>query len=675
MAFRLPGPQSGLESGFTPSKVADSEQLNGIKLSPDASKVLYTVNPAYKSGEHNTSAIWLADVDTAGSAKQFTSGLFNDTAAQFHPDGQRVIFLSDRHKAGAPLQVYSINIAGGEASPLFGKDNKKKVSMFELSPNGLYLAFTSADEPTPEDKQREKDKDDAMVFGDKRAFERLRLYTFASGTVRTLDVPKNKHVFHFTWTPDSKEIIFAVWRQTEAEFSEEETPLQRIGISVGSSAQVIGAYPRTPLRICPMPDGVIVDIQRVAPASLSDSRSIFVHSADDFARTTQLYGEVDCAAYVKDIKGDGLIAVDIATGLDTRIDVLDVRGSEPKILFTLYKTSDEAIGFIALWDVRCRADGAIVLAVIKSSAVKKESPNVWTGVTNDRTKACKLETKLSSHLQWMADVPTLHTEAFYWDAEDGTKLDGTIVFPPGKTGSKPDNPLPTVMLVHGGPYWRVTLGYEPHFAFWEFLLASRGYLVISPNFRGGQGHGSEFARAAHGGMGTLDWSDCASMLDAAIGRGFADPSRLGIGGWSFGGFMTAWGVTATKNRFKAGVMGAGISDWGQMAAESDLPGSVADVGGCAPWDTPVLTERVDLNGSPIGRVADVESAVLVMHGEKDQRVPAAQGISFFRGLRRRSKYPERAQLVIYPREPHVFTEKKHAEDVMKRVIEHFDLWL
>ncbi|KAI5121214.1 hypothetical protein M0805_007224 [Coniferiporia weirii] len=668
-------PQSGLESGFTPSKVANSEQLDSIKLSPDASKVLYTVKPTCKPGDHDTSAIWLADVDTAGSAKQFTSGLFNDTAAQFHPDGQRMIFLSDRHKAGGPLQVYSININGGEASPLFGKDNKKSVSTFEMSPDGRYLAFTSADEPTPEDEQREKDKDDAMVFGDKRAFERLRLYTFASGTVRTLDVPENKHVFHFTWTPDSKEIIFGVWRQSEVEFCGEETPFLRFGISLGSSAQIIGIYPQTPWEIYPMPDGKIVDIQSVVPTRLSDSRSIFVHSADDFARTTQLYGEVDCAAAVKDIKGDGLIAVDIATGLDTRIDVLDVKGSEPKILFTLYKTSDEAIGFIALWDVRCRADGAIVLAVIKSSAVKKESPNVWIGIANDRTKACKLETKLSSHLQWMEDVPALHTEAFYWDAEDGTKLDGVIVFPPGETGSKPSKPLPTVMLVHGGPYWRVTLGYEPFFAFWEPLLASRGYLVISPNYRGGQGHGTGFARATHGGTVALDWSDCASMLDTVIKRGFADPSRLGLGGWSFGGFMTAWGVTATKNRFKAAVMGAGISDWGQMAAESDLPWFGADVGGCAPWDTPVLTERVDLNASPIGRVADVESAVLILHGEKDQRVPATQGISFFRGLRRRSKYPERAQLVIYPREPHVFTEKKHAEDVMKRVIEHFDLWL
>lgn len=87
----------------------------------------------------------------------------------------------------------------------------------------------------------------------------------------------------------------------------------------------------------------------------------------------------------------------------------------------------------------------------------------------------------------------------------------------------------------------------------------------------GQGHGSAFARAASNGMGTLDWDDCESMVDEVVRQKLADPNRLGLGGWSQGGFLTAWGVAATKNKFKAGVMGAGVADWSQLAAESDLP--------------------------------------------------------------------------------------------------------
>jgi len=171
-------------------------------------------------------------------------------------------------------------------------------------------------------------------------------------------------------------------------------------------------------------------------------------------------------------------------------------------------------------------------------------------------------------------------------------------------------------------------------------------------------------------MGTVDWADCESMVDEAIKLGVADSTRLGIGGWSQGGFLTAWGVTKTKNRFKAAVMEAGISDWGQMPAQCDVVDLSADFGG-APW----MPENPKTEGAPIRHVEGVETAVLIVHGEKDDRVPTIQGISFMRGLRRQAKYPERSQLIIYPREPHSFTEKKHVEDLLKRIVEHYDAWL
>ncbi|KAH8117706.1 peptidase S9 prolyl oligopeptidase active site domain protein [Phellopilus nigrolimitatus] len=677
----LADPRSDLDSGFTPRKVADSEQLFDIKLSPDATQVLYHVKPLYKSNEHETCAIWLADVSTAGSARQFTSGLFNDTAAQFHPDGRRLVFLSDRHKSGGPAQLYSIGLLGGEASPLFGKENKKGVSSFEISPDGRYVAFASADEPTPDDERREKEKDDCKsLWRQARLGASQAIYFCDRGRAHARRC-KRETRFFFIWTPDSKEIVFATSSQPELEFSEEETELQRIAIAPGNSStpHLIGTYPRSPggkSSIAYTSEGTVVDLQSFEPARLSDSKSVFIHAAHDFSSSTRLYGKVDDAARILDMKRDGLVAVEVADGLRTRIDVLsiDYKDGKGKIMFKLYETTDDAIGY-GLWDARWRADGTFVLVAIRSSSARHEPPDVWAGTIRDELTVVNLETKLSSHLQWMKDVPVMHTEAFHWDAADGTKLDGVVVFPPRAIESKPPSPLPTVMIVHGGPYSRETFEYVPAYASWRFLLASHGYLVVSPNYRGGQGYGSDFARAAHGGMGTLDWSDCESMLNEAVARGLADPGRLGIGGWSQGGFMTAWGVATTKNRFKAGVMGAGVCDWGQLAAESDLPEFETDLGGSAPWDTPVSSERVDMRGSPIGHVANVETAVLILHGEKDQRVPATQGISFFRGLRRRAKYPERAQLVIYPREPHGFTEKKHAEDVMKRVIEHFDHWL
>ncbi|EJD06472.1 peptidase S9 prolyl oligopeptidase active site domain protein [Fomitiporia mediterranea MF3/22] len=656
---------------FTPDNVANSEQLSGIKLSPDAKQLLYHVKPAYKTSEHDTCSIWLGDVGSADSARQFTSGIFNDHSARFHPDGKRIIFLSDRHKAGGPAQIYSISLSGGEASPLFGKDNKCAVSEFEISSDGKYIAFLSADEPTPEDERREKEKDDPQVFSDKRKFNHLRLYNFATRDVRGLKATNGNHVFQLVWAPDSKSIFFLTRAHSALEFSSEKTDLQRISVVVDTQPEVIGSYPHSPYGLCALHDGRIIDIQTHDLMRLSDSKSVYIRNVQNFNESKRLYGETNCAVRIVDLRSDGLIAVEIAEGLDIVILSFDTMAHNGS---TVYSTKDEDIER-GSWDARKQEDGAFILAVIKSSAVRQEPPNVWTGTRSSSDGLVKLDTKISSHLKWTTEVPIMHTEPFFWDAKDGTKLDGVIMFPPSNKQPNPPRALPTIMLVHGGPYWRSTLGYVPTFYNWQFLLAAQGFLVILPNYRGGQGHGFEFARAAHGGMGTLDWSDCESMLDAAIERGLADPNRLGIGGWSQGGFMTAWGVATTKNRFKAGVMGAGVSDWGALMASSDLPGFEADLGGCAPWDTADPNQRIDLRGNPIGRVAGVETAVLILHGEKDERVPVTQGIEFFRGLRRKAKYPDRAQLVIYPREPHSFVEKNHAKDVMKRVIEHFGDWL
>src|SRR5581483_7807843 len=130
---------------------------------------------------------------------------------------------------------------------------------------------------------------------------------------------------------------------------------------------------------------------------------------------------------------------------------------------------------------------------------------------------------------------------------DGWQMDGILVRPPD---APTDRPLPAIVLVHGGPYGRWGHGFHLSWADWAQWLALAGYAVLMPNPRGGYGHGERFAGAARGDVGGADYADVMSALDAAIERGIADPERLGIGGWSQGGFMTAWAVTQTA-RFKA----------------------------------------------------------------------------------------------------------------------------
>jgi dipeptidyl aminopeptidase/acylaminoacyl peptidase len=229
--------------------------------------------------------------------------------------------------------------------------------------------------------------------------------------------------------------------------------------------------------------------------------------------------------------------------------------------------------------------------------------------------------------------------------------------------------LPTVVLVHGGPYGRSSNEWNLQPLRWGQWLAHHGYAVLLPNYRGGVGHGHWFATQARGNVGVGDFPDVLSMVDAAIERGIADPERLGIGGWSQGGFMTAWAVGQT-NRFKAGVMGAGVSDWGMMTLTSDLPSFESALGGSRPWDGVGPHRANDV--SPISFAGQAETPLLMLHGKNDERVPVSQAIGFERALRERN-IP--VQLVTYPREPHGVRERAHQRDILRRVLAWYQQWL
>jgi dipeptidyl aminopeptidase/acylaminoacyl peptidase len=254
-------------------------------------------------------------------------------------------------------------------------------------------------------------------------------------------------------------------------------------------------------------------------------------------------------------------------------------------------------------------------------------------------------------------------EVLTWERA-GVGLDGILIWPPGK--SRADGPLPCIVSIHGGPYGRWSNEFLTRFGRW---IAQHGYLVFLPNPRGGMGHGAAFAESVRNTVGNEDYLDIISGVDLLIEQGLADPDRLGCGGWSQGGFMTAW-IVGQTTRFKAGVMGAGVSDWGMMIATSDIPTYEQFMGGGNPYEG-VGPHSFDAQ-SPASFVSRVETPVLIVHGENDERVPVSQGIHFFRGLRR---YGVPSELVTYPREPHGVQERNHQIDLNNRIVEWFKRWI
>jgi dipeptidyl aminopeptidase/acylaminoacyl peptidase len=246
-------------------------------------------------------------------------------------------------------------------------------------------------------------------------------------------------------------------------------------------------------------------------------------------------------------------------------------------------------------------------------------------------------------------------------------LDGLLILPAGR--SRDEGPFPLVTLVNGGPYSRYADAFALNAVDCGQWLATAGYAVFLPNPRGGSGHGQAFAATVAGAVGGDEWTDILTGIDLLVEQGVAAPERLGISGWSHGGFMAAWAIGQT-NRFKAAMMGAGISDWGMQAGTGDWGAIDAALGGSTGWDGP--GPHVHDRHSPISYASRISTPVLILHGEEDTNVPLGQAIHFHRALRH---FGVEHEFVVYPREGHGLRERTHQIDALRRLRAWYDRWL
>ncbi|KAL6306882.1 alpha/beta-hydrolase [Sparassis latifolia] len=648
---------------LSPEEIAASDHISGLKLSQDAVHVVYCVGPKYKAGDNRTSALWLAKTSKENGARKLTSGAMNDYSPAFHPVSSDIYFLSDHQKAGDPAQIYTLPISAtedDEPSAVTSLDGYNGVNSFVISPDGNYLAFIQQNKPSYKDT-----KEPISVWREKKDLGSLCLIDLRHSTksIRTL-VSVDAHVESFAWSPDSSSIIYRLLSHPDLE--SHAFPVTEAIVSI-DSGDVHGTfeYPRLPARpTIWRHDGELVFIQVRSPSYHCSSNALWKRASDGTSAATYVaYGDDDDVETVADLGVDSQYAVAVASGLDTKFDVYN----EDHNAFTAFETDkDMAVSYLA-WDMRSTADGHFVLVALVSSSVHGKPEDVWCGVT-EKGKKGTLSKKLSLHNSWFTSAKAPVTTPFEWNSTDGQNIQGVFSYPRGAELKK----LPTVVVAHGGPYARDTLALPLYMGSWRIFLASHGYLVLSPNYRGSSGRGDNFAKAANGGMGTLEWTDIETMVEHCIGQGMVDPDKLAIAGYSQGGFLTAWGCTRPNNTFKAGVVGAGVSDWGLLAATSDMPDFEAHLGGAGPW-TP--GEPVYLRGSPLKDAKNVRAPLLFLHGKDDKVVPVTQAIAMLRGVERAGHASVKPQLVIYPREDHGFEERIHVEDVLRRLVEHLNLYV
>lgn len=627
---------------LTAEMIVDARMPSDPRVSPDGSLVAFVVAPMGQRGEHRVSGIWLSGTTGSPAPRPLTAGHAEDASPRWSPEGAWLYFSSDRAERGK-AQTYRLPArAAGEAEKLTSW--KTGIEGFVPPSDGRTLAFWAKDEPTAEDERRERERDDAEVFGERWPHARLRLLDLETREVRTVGALGDRHVVEAAPNPAGTQLAVVTWPTPELDNWGRGEELHVVDLPDGGARLVRGLASGGGSPTWGEDGRRIYLIGDAAPARISGS-ALFVVDVEG-GEPEMLTADLPACPMDLRCGRAGVPLVTVARGLDTTVERLDPADG---VLTQLVRHPGEVRAF----DV---SDDGRTIAALRSTA--REPIEVWAGAPGGPPKRLTDLNPELRRISWGGQ------ERLSWTADDGLGLDGLLVLPPGKT--RADGPFPLVTLVHGGPYGRWSDSLQFGWVFPGQWLAAGGYAAFLPNPRGGMGHGHAFAASVAGAVGREDYADVISGLDRLVAEGIADPARLGIGGWSQGGFMAAWAVGQT-DRFEAAVVGVGVSDWGMMVAESDMQHFEAECGGSTGWEGPGPHRHDEL--SPISHAADISTPLLILHGEKDERVPASQGRYLARALRELHKPFE---LVVYPREPHALRERNHQLDVLRRARAFFD---
>jgi dipeptidyl aminopeptidase/acylaminoacyl peptidase len=621
------------------------QSVGGVVPSPDGSLVAYTQTRHVIEEERSeqVSQIFLAKSD-GSSRRQLTFGEKSATAPSFSPDNRFVYFRSER--TGHP-NIWRIPVDGGEAQPVTAW--KGEIGEYAVSPDGKWLAFAGLAE-RPEEARDKKQKRDFRVIDANPKNHTIWLTAAAPhdggpAAPRRL-TESRRHVVELDWAPDSRSIVFEhrpspsadVW--TQADISE-------INIESGAESVIVAT------------SGA-----ESQPRYSPDGRFIAFVQTPERARWP---GEARIALFAR---RDGSVR-QLPASRDERPNLLGWNPASSQLYYAEMQHTRSALYAMPL-------DGSpqLVYEPRKGTFFAGYGPNarlnpkgdVWGFAqesSDEAPEAFVLKLPAGSPVEvsrantGLPKAPIGETKAIRWKAKDGLDIEGLLTYPAGyREGRK----YPLILNIHGGPanYFSETFlgkaGVYPLAAF-----AERGYAILRPNPRGSGGYGKRFRFANVNDWGGKDYEDIMAGVDHVISMGIADPDRMAVMGWSYGGFMTSWVITQT-HRFRAAVIGAAVTNLWSFTGTSDIVGFLPDYFEGEPWQ---VFENYRKH-SPMAHVKGVSTPALILHGEADERVPISQGYEFYNALKRQGA---NVQMVVYPRTPHGPQEPKLIEDIMRRHLE------
>ncbi|MEX1159186.1 MAG: S9 family peptidase [Thermomicrobiales bacterium] len=631
---------------LTPERIAEIKAPRDPRLSPDGTRVAFVLREISKPEEHEQSAIWIMPFtgDTLTDARQFTTGLWRDGSPRWSPDGTRLAFLSDRAERGK-MSVYVMPCDGGEALRVF--DEQGGVNSLAWSPDGRYLGVLFTPGETEAEKKRKEERDDAKVWDEDDKYQRLWVIDLDVGSATSI-TPENLQARRFAWSPDSRRIAYTTTHNPRVndELGENEVwivareggePVQAFSL-IGEPVGLLWSGDGKSFAFLARGDKVVhPEVIYTIPVTGGEPTNI----------TPDYWGTFEYLAPF----GDGSELLAFGT---EGVNQMPYRVSWDGELHPLLASGQP--GF---------SDGGTAIDIVGDRLVTAwqgpdEPPNIYVA----ERLAGGGDGRLRRRTDFNPDLLTAalgETEIVRWTSDPDVEVEGILVKPHGYIEGMR---YPLIVHIHGGPTWAWPNTFYANSHDWAQMLAGRGYAILMPNPRGSTGRGVGYNNQIFDDIGGGEYRDMMAGVDAMIECGIADPERLGIGGWSWGGYMTAWAISQTT-RFKAAVMGAGLPNMVTDNSIGDIPSANDSYFSKSPYEDPEpLWER-----SAIRYINRVTTPTLVLHGADDERVNTTQGLEMYTALRQRGV---RTRFVTYPREGHGIRERKHQIDLMKRIIAWYD---